>query len=253
MRKLTDRVAIITGAGSGIGRAAAKLFAKEGASVLVADIDADNAKETVSEIIMDGGIANHMTVDVAIEQDIKDMVARTIGIYGGIDILCNNAGITDYFSVTECPLENWERVMAINVRSVFLGCKYVIPYMLERGGKIINTASVAAIKGIKERAAYSASKGAVLQLTRQVAIDYGRYNIRVNAVCPSLVDTPFIYKRYQVMGGAEEAKKIFASRNCLNRMPAPEEVAKAMIWLASDESCLTTGAAIMVDGGITAM
>jgi len=253
MGRLGGKVATITGAGSGIGKATAKLISVEGAKIVVADINSEWGNSTVAEICKMGGEATFVLVDVTSEDSVRNLISTAVKIYGKLDIMCNNAGITNHTSVTECSLEAWERVMAVNVRGVFLGCKHAVPAMIANGqGSIINTASAASFIGVKERAAYCASKGAVMQLTRQVAVDYGQFKIRVNAVAPSAVDTPMFLPTLEKTGDVEKAKNDVAENHLLNHFAKPEEVALAILWLASDDSNFTTGSVIMVDGGVSA-
>src|SRR5689334_22613957 len=191
--KLEQRVAVITGAGSGIGRAMALLFAREGARSLAGDVYEGAAQETATLVGEAGGTCQAFTVDVVQLEQVRAMIEQAVSAFGRIDILCNNAGIGSTTDVVECTPDEWDRVMTVNVKSVYLGCKYVIPVMLEQGGGcIVNTASVAGMVGIVKRAAYCASKGAVIALTRQVAIEYVKQGIRVNCVCPGTVDSPWV-------------------------------------------------------------
>lgn len=251
--KLPQRVAVITGAGSGIGRAMALLFAREGALVLAADLNGSAAEETAAAITQAGGTATAMPVDVAQPEQVRAMIEQALSTYGRIDILCNNAGIGSTTDVVECEPDEWDRVMTVNVKSVYLGCKYVIPHMLERGGGVIvNTASVAGIVGIVKRASYCASKGAVIALTRQVAIEYVKRGIRVNCLCPGTVDSPWVERLLQQADDRDAARQALEARQPMGRLGTPEEVAAAALYLVSDDAAFITGTGLVIDGGWTA-
>lgn len=251
--KLQDRVAVITGAGSGIGRAMSLLFAGEGARVLAADVNGEGAGETAAMVVAAGGTCQALTVDVVQPEQVQAMVEAAVSAYDHIDILCNNAGIGSTTDVVGCEPDEWDRVMSVNVKSVYLGCKYAIPYMLEQGGGvIINTASVAGMVGLVKRASYSASKGAVIALTRQVAIEYVERGIRVNCLCPGTVDSPWVGR---LLDGADDpvaARQALAARQPMGRLGTPEEIAAAALYLASDDAAFITGTAFVIDGGLTA-
>jgi NAD(P)-dependent dehydrogenase (short-subunit alcohol dehydrogenase family) len=251
--KLEQRVAVITGAGSGIGRAMALLFAQEGARILAADINGSAAEETAAAVQAAGGTAQAFTVNVVEPDEVRAMIEAAVAAYGRVDILCNNAGIGSTTDVVEAKPEEWDRVMAVNVKSVFLGCKYVIPHMLEQGGGVIvNTASVAGMVGLVKRASYSASKGAVIALTRQVAIEYVEQGIRVNCLCPGTVDSPWVGR---LLGQADDpgaARAALVARQPMGRLGTPEEIAAAALYLASDDAAFITGTGLVIDGGLTA-
>jgi NAD(P)-dependent dehydrogenase (short-subunit alcohol dehydrogenase family) len=251
--KLEQRVAVITGAGSGIGQAMALLFAREGARILAADVNESAAEATAAAITTAGGTAQAFTADVSRPEQVAAMITQAQATYGRIDILCNNAGIGSTTSVVECEPDEWDRVMTINVKSVYLGCKYAVPCMIEQGGGvIINTASVAGMVGLVKRAAYSASKGAVIALTRQVAIEYVEQGIRVNCLCPGTVDSPWVGR---LLAGAEDpaaARQALVARQPLGRLGTPEEIAAAALYLASDDAAFITGTGLVIDGGLTA-
>jgi meso-butanediol dehydrogenase / (S,S)-butanediol dehydrogenase / diacetyl reductase len=251
--KLDQRAAVITGAGSGIGRAMALLFASEGARVLAADVNGKAAERTAREIAEAGGTGAAMTVDVVVPEQVRAMVERARQLYGRIDILCNNAGIGSTTDVVGCEPDEWDRVMTVNVKSVYLGCKYAIPHMVAQGGGVIvNTASVAGMVGIVKRASYSASKGAVIALTRQVAIDFVEQGIRVNCLCPGTVDSPWVGR---LLGQADDpaaARASLVARQPMGRLGTPEEVAAAALYLASDDAAFITGTGLVIDGGLTA-
>jgi NAD(P)-dependent dehydrogenase (short-subunit alcohol dehydrogenase family) len=251
--KLHQRVAVITGAGSGIGQAMAVLFAREGARVLAADVNPEAAEQTAELVSAAGGVCAPFVVDVTIPEQVHAMIERARELYGQIDILCNNAGIGSTTDVVACEPDEWDRVMTVNVKSVYLGCKYVIPHMLNQGGGvIINTASVAGMVGIVKRASYSASKGAVIALTRQVAIEYVEQGIRVNCLCPGTVDSPWVGR---LLGGSDDpvaARQALVARQPIGRLGTPEEIAAAALYLASDDASFITGTGLVIDGGWTA-
>jgi 2-keto-3-deoxy-L-fuconate dehydrogenase len=251
--KLEQRVAVITGAGSGIGRAMALLFAREGARVLATDIDGGAARETVDEINSNGGTSISATVDVVEPGQVRGMIEQALAHFGTVDILCNNAGIGSTTDVVECEPDEWDRVMTVNVKSVYLGCKYAIPQMIRQGGGVIvNTASVAGMVGLVKRASYSASKGAVIALTRQVAIEYVDKNIRVNCLCPGTVDSPWVGRLLQQAEDPVAARQALEARQPVGRLGTPEEIAAAALYLASDDAAFITGTGLIIDGGLTA-
>jgi NAD(P)-dependent dehydrogenase (short-subunit alcohol dehydrogenase family) len=252
--KLKGKVAIITGAGSGIGRATALLFAREGAKVVVADLVAATGEETVAEIKANGGEAIPVQVDVSKAEQVERMVQRTVEIFGRLDILFNNAGLTLPAMVTETSEEVWQKSIDVNLKGVMLGCKYAIPEMQKAGGgAIINTASMLGLVASPRQAPYCAAKGGVVLLTKQIAIDYARDNIRVNCICPSEVDTPMHRQFIAASPDPEATKKRLLERIPLNRVARPEEIAAAALFLASDDSSYVTGVALPVDGGLTAL
>ena len=250
--RLQDKVAIITGAGSGMGRVAAQLFAGQGARVVVAEFDEAAGAETVRLVEDAGGTASFVRTDVADEASSRAMVDHALATYGRVDVLYNNAGVmpeADH-SVVDTDVATWDRVMAVNVRGVFLGCKYAIPPMVEQGsGSIINIASFVALVGCSvPQDAYTASKGALLALTRSLAVQFGPQGVRTNAICPGPVETPLLM---DWLVKDEEAKRIRLARNPTGRFGKPEEIVSMAIYLASDESRWTNGASLVVDGGIT--
>lgn len=251
--KLDQRVAVITGAGSGIGQAMALLFAREGARVLAADLNEAAAGETARQIHTAGGVCESYVVDVVESGQVRAMIEQARASFGRLDILCNNAGIGSTTDVVACEPDEWDRVMAVNVKSVYLGCKYAVPVMLEQGGGvIINTASVAGMVGIVKRASYSASKGAVIALTRQVAIDYVEHGIRVNCLCPGTVDSPWVGRLLSQSDDPGEMRRALEARQPIGRLGRPEEVAAAALYLASDDAAFITGTGLVIDGGWTA-
>lgn len=249
--RLADRVALITGAGSGIGRESALLFADEGASVVVVDLNHDAANETARMVVGNGGRAIAVRADVAVAADCASMVATAEAEFGRLHVLFNNAGIMhsaddDAIATAE---EVWDLTMAVNAKGVFLGCKYGIPALRRAGGgSIINTASFVAVLGAATpQVAYTASKGAVLALTRELAVIHARESIRVNALCPGPLNTELLMRFLD----NEEKKQRRLVHIPMGRFGEAREMAQAALWLASDESSFTTGATFLVDGGIT--
>jgi len=242
-KRLSGKVAIITGSASGIGRATALLFGREGAQVVIADINEAGGRRTVDAIRERGGEALFVFADVTVAADVQRMINGTVEAYGRIDILMNNAGIGHRVPVVECSEEDWDRVIATDLKSVFLGCKYAIPVMVRQGGgTIINTASGAGLLGAPRSPAYSAAKGGVVILTKQIANDYARDNIRINAICPGAVDTPLMAVVYRdISEDLEEGTRIYESRLPRGKLIAPEEVAHTALYLASDELGFITG------------
>lgn len=246
--KLEGKVAIITGSGAGIGEATALLFAKEGAKVCCIDIS-EAALAVVENIKSSGGEAIYIQGDVSEEEDMKNVIDKTIETYGQIDILFNNAGIVIPGTIDNTSTEDWDKTIAINLRSVYLLSKYAIPYLKETKGTIINNASSVALKGVKDRAAYTASKGAVLSLTRAMALDYIDIPIRVNSISPGTTDTPSLQKRLAAFDDPEQARATFIARQPLGRFGKPEEIAEGVLFLACNEFC--TGINLSIDGGMT--
>jgi len=250
MGSLTGKYALITGGASGIGWATALLFAREGAAVSVVDLDEDKGQAVVREIVDNGGQAIFVHCDVSQAADCQRAVQRTVDELGGLDILFNNAGLIRRASVLETSEEEWDRVMAVNVKSVFLLSKYAIPVMAQAGGGvIINTASGWGLVGGRKAAAYCASKGAVVLLTKAMALDHGEQNIRVNCICPGDTDTPMLRNEAQQLGEPDERFLEGAAQRPLRRIGRPEEIAQAALYLASDASSFVTGTTLVVDGG----
>jgi len=256
---LEGKVAIITGAARGQGLAAAKLFAGEGAKVVINDLDADSVEAAVSEIKSAGGTVLGVPGDVADAGSVEGIVARTVREFGGLDVLYNNAGIgysatsrmgIGMDDVVRCSLEDWNRILDINLGGVFHFCKYGIPALIERGGgAIINTASIAALKGSRNAHAYGASKGAIVALTRSLAVTYGRNGIRANAICPGIIDTEMIH---DTLLGSEAQITGLQRMTPLGAIGTALDIANVALFLASDAGKFVTGQAIPVDGGITA-
>jgi NAD(P)-dependent dehydrogenase (short-subunit alcohol dehydrogenase family) len=251
--KLEDKVAIVTGAASGIGRASANAFAREGARVAVVDIDAERGEETAARIISHGDEALFFQADVSVEDEIKRVIELTDSRWGRIDILFNNAGVVLVKPLEEMTEEEWDRVMAINVKAAFLAIKHTVPHMRRNGGGVIlNTGSIASFTGQLGTPVYSASKGAIALLTKSLALDYGRDRIRVNCICPGITDTPML--REHLGQGDEGEARIRArlSRVPLGQILRPEDVARAALYLVSDDSLGISGVLHVVDGGLLA-
>lgn len=247
--RISDKVAIITGAASGIGRTTAILFAKEGGKVVVADKNEVGGNETVDLIRSDGGQAIFDYVNVTSATDMQGMVKTTINTYGKLNILVNNAGIATRLPVVDLSEEDWDRNIDVNLKSIYLSSKYAIPRMIENGGgSIVNIASIYGIVGGRVRAAYAASKGGVVNLTRSMALDYALHKIRVNCVCPGFVNTPLLKN---ILKNKEEYQAL-ADLHPMGRLGDMLEIALGVLYLASDESSFVTGIALPIDGGYTA-
>jgi len=249
MGRLDGKVAVITGAGGGMGREAAILFCAEGAQVCVADVDAEAAEKTAA----DAGDAFATRVDVANSDSVREMYEQTAARYGGIDVLYNNAGISpsDDDSILVTEPEAWQRVQDVNTKGVYLCCKHGIPHLQRRGGgSIINVASFVALVGAAtSQISYTASKGAVLSLSRELAVQFAREGIRVNALCPGPVETPLLLRIFGDDPAAYERRRIHLP---MGRLAKPREIVNAALFLASDESSYVNGATFLVDGGLTA-
>lgn len=253
MGRLGGKVAIITGGGSGIGRATALLFAREGARVALADVDPTAGQQAASAITAAGGDAFFSPCDVTSAAETAQLARAAAERYQAVDILVNNAGIAGVGSVEETDEALWDRVMAVNVKGIFLTTKAVAPYMIERRrGVIINMASSIAFIGLARRVSYAASKGAVMAMTLSMAADYARHNIRVNAICPGTIHTPFV-DRYlrESYADPEAGLAEITRRQLLGRLGTAEDVAHAVLYVASDEAAFMTGAPLIIDGGLT--
>jgi len=251
--RLAGKAAIITGAGAGIGRVTAHLFAEEGAEVVVADCDPEAGAETVRLIEEDGGVAIFVQVDVSKAADVKKMVNRTVERYGKLDILINNAGIYAQADVVEATEVKWDRILDVNLKGVFLCSRYSIPEMIKSGGgSIVNIGSEAGIVGIKNQVAYNVSKSGVIALTKSMAIDFAAHNIRVNCVCPGTTETPLVKAAVERAPDPAAARRALEEVRPANRLGRPEEIAAGILYLASDESPYATGSILSIDGGYTA-
>jgi NAD(P)-dependent dehydrogenase (short-subunit alcohol dehydrogenase family) len=248
--RLKNKIAIITGGGSGIGHETAKLFAQEGAVVVVADKNGAAAERVAAQI---GARARSAEVDVSKAGEIKSLIEGTAQREGRLDILVNNAGYGITGSVVDTSEEDWDALMGVNVKGVFLGCKYAIPIMARQGGgAIINTASTTSRAGIPDRAAYVTSKGAVAAMTRAMALDHVRDNIRVNCVAPGTIESPYFEKIFAAAPDATALRRQLESRQPMMRLGQPREIATAILFLASDEASFCTGSTLFADGGWTA-
>ena len=253
--RLRGRAAVITGAGSGIGRATAELFASEGAGVAILDRDAPAAEAAAAAISAKGGAAHPVVTDVSSPDDVARAIACSARLLGRLDIVFNNAGVAPSGSVLDTEEHEWDRCFAVNVKGVYLTSRAAIPHLRAAGGgSIINQASVAALVGMANFSAYSAAKGAVVSLTRAMAIDLAPFGIRVNALCPGAVHTPIMEPLMRNHGGGslERGLEITATKHPIGRLGTPTEIAGAALFLASDDAAFVTGATLPVDGGRTA-
>ncbi len=272
--RFTGKVVLVTGGGSGIGEATLKAFAQEGAKVVVVDIHEENARKVVRDIQAGGGQASAFRADVADPKDAEAMIKHAVDTFGRLDILHNNATAIEIGRVADLTVEGWNRTIAVNLTATFLGTKFALPVMLKQGGgTIVNTASVSGLSGDYGLSAYNAAKAAVVNFTRTTAIEYARHNIRVNCVCPAVIATPPLLAMFgereanlaHVMMAPSSAparqmtaeerqqhKKRLENAHPIGRLGKPEEVARVVLFLASDEAPFVTGAAYLVDGGLTA-
>ncbi len=249
---LTNQVAIVTGATSGIGAGIAELFAKEGAKVVVVGRNEERGSNVVSTIKQDGGEATFVKANVTEEAEVKAVVEQTLAVYGDIDVLVNNAGVVFAGSVPETNLENWQNIYDTNVTSTFLFCHYVLPTMIKKKeGSIINIASEAGVKGLKNRAAYCAAKAAVIGLTKAMAVDHSPLGIRINAISPGTIETPMVEQVIANHPNPDEMRAEFIRRRLLPYLGKVEEIAECTRYLASDQAKYMTGANVIIDGGAT--
>ncbi len=250
--KLKSKVAVITGSAAGIGRASCLLFAQEGARIVAVDRDKARNMELEKEIRSTGGEAIALTADVVSAADVEAVVHKAIERWQQIDILFNNAGIVTGGKVHTLQEEEWDRAFAINMKSMFLFSRAIIPIFLRQGGGVIlNMSSTTALRAAADRTLYNATKGAVLAFTKSVALDYAADNIRVNCLCPGTIDTPSLNDRLNATGNAAELRKQFVARQPLHRFGTPEEVAKAALYLVSEDAAFVTGTAMQIDGGMS--
>ncbi len=252
--KLKEKVALVTGAASGIGLATAALFGQEGAKVMCADLNADGAERVAQQIADSGGEAASTQADVSRAADVERMVRETVERWGRLDVLVNNAGIYFILPLTQVPEEEWDRLININLKGVFLGCKYAIPEMVKGGGgAIVNTASIAGLRGSANWTTYCASKGGVVQLTKAVAMEVARLKVRVNCVCPGIIDTGMFDQAVDMVAAdRDELAATIGEMHPMGRIGRPEEVAAAILFLASEEASFITGVPLSVDGGLWA-
>jgi len=250
--RLQNRVALITGAGSGIGRAAAIRFAEEGARVVVVDWNPQGGEETAATIRARGGEATFVRADVSRDDDVRRAVNAAIAAYGALHILFNNAGIQVFGTLPNTSEEDWHKVMDVNLKGMYLACKYAIPHMAAQGrGSIICTSSALGLVGDPDLPAYGATKGGILAMVKSMAQAHGRQGIRANAICPGDVDTPIVAEYFDHQPDPAEARRKVAAEYALGRIAQPEEIANVALFLASDESSFVTGTYIVVDGGLT--
>lgn len=248
---LKNKIAMVTGGGSGIGRSACQLFAREGAKVVVADVQVQNGKETVHLIKQAGGQAMFVECDVSKATEVEVMIDKCVKTYHRLDCAFNNAGILGQMGITaECTEENYDRVMCVNLKGIWLCMKYEIPQMLKQGsGAIVNMGSNAGMRGVPNLPIYGASKAAVVFMTRSAALEYAKTGIRINSVCPGLISTPMVQK--QAIDDPEAIKN-YVAESPLGRMGTPEEIAEAVVWLCSDAASYVLGYPMVVDGGTIA-
>lgn len=250
--QLADKVALVTGASSGIGRATALAFGREGARVVVSDLNVEGGEETVSAIKESGGESTFVHADVSRVGDVEALIENVVQVYGRLDCAHNNAGIEGEIGsrLHEYPEDTWDRLIDINLKGVWLCMKYELTQMLAQGGgSIVNTASAAGLVGSRRMSAYTASKHGVVGLTKSAALEYAQEGIRVNAVCPGIIDTPMVRR---LIGGREDYEASISSRQPVGRLGTAEEIAEAVVWLSSDAASFVTGHAMSVDGGFVA-
>jgi NAD(P)-dependent dehydrogenase (short-subunit alcohol dehydrogenase family) len=250
--RLQNKIILVTGSGSGIGKSTALLFAREGATVAVNDLDAASGLETVEEIRRAGGSANFARADVTHPDEVKAMIEQIIADHGRIDVLFNNAGISGVGAIHQIEPADWDKLMSVNVKGVFLPSKYTLPYMMERRqGSVINMSSCVAEIGLALRASYAATKGAVLAMTKSMQVDYAPYNIRINAILPGTIFTPFVENYIKnSYSDADSAIEKLKTRQLGGELGRPEDVAQAALFLASDESKFMMGSPLYIDGGV---
>ena len=250
-RDLEGKVAIVTGAASGIGRATALLFADEGASVMVADIFEEGGRKTAEMISQKHGRekSSFVKTDVGLEDEVKTMVDSTIEKFGKLDVLFNNAGIYEWIPVEETPTEMWDRIIDVNLKGPFLGTRYAVPHLKKTRGVIVNTSSSLGVAGAPESAAYAASKHGVIGLTKASALDLAKFRIRVNCICPGSIDTKMQAREFEHSKDPERFRKAYDMIYPIGRIGKPEEVAELVLFLATDRSSFITGTPFLIDGG----
>ena len=250
MGRIEAKACIVTGAASGIGRATAERFAEEGGQVLCVDVDGDGARDAAERIRANGGTAEAEEADVAVRGQAEAFVARCVELWDGIEVLVNNAGVNLPGVFHEAPDETIERTLAVNVKGPIYACQAAIPHMLERGGgSIVNVSSVNGVVAEPYLTVYAASKGAVVMLSRGIALDYAKQGIRCNAICPGWVDTPINYAHAEMLGGLEKVYESIDSFQPIGRPGEPREIANVALFLASDEASFLTGSVVLADGG----
>lgn len=251
--RLAGKVAIVTGATSGIGQATAIMFAREGAKVVLVGRDESRGRAILESMRSDGGEAVFFKADISKSAEAKKMIEDALRIYGRVNILVNNAGVTWVGNILETPEETWDLVIDINLKGVYLCCKYLIPHMIKDSeGTIINIASASSFMAMTSEAAYDTSKGGVLMLTRAMALDFAKNNIRINCICPGVIDTPMLKPIYDSSPDPKAMERNLARLHPVGRVGSPEEVAKVALFLAADAPEFMTGAALAVDGGLLA-
>ena len=250
--RLANKITVITGAGSGIGKATAVLFAQEGAKLSLADIN-ETGQEAADGITKSGNEAFFLRTDITKPKDCERLMEETVRVFGGIDVLVNNAGIFTRGDVINTSEEVWERTITVNVGGVFNCCRYAVPYMIKaKKGNIINLGSAGGIVAIKNQMAYSVSKAAVIMMAKSMAIDLASYNIRVNVICPGSTETSMLKYIIGDNSNPDETRKIIENSRPINRIATPEEIASGILFLASDESSYATASTLVIDGGLTA-
>lgn len=253
MGRVEGKACVVTGAGSGIGKAIAERLAEEGGRVLCVDINGESAEKTAEGIVSSGGIAEALQADVSNSKQVDGFVQRCVESFGTIQVLVNNAGVNIPGVLHEVPNEVIDKTLNVNVKGAIYGCRAAIPYMLRQGGgSIVNISSVNGLVSEPFLAVYSASKGAIVMLTRGVALDYAKKNIRCNAICPGWVDTPINYAHAEMLGGLQKVYNTIDSFQPIGRPGEPREIAHLALFLASDEASFITGSVIAADGGMTA-
>ncbi|NEQ55520.1 MAG: glucose 1-dehydrogenase [Leptolyngbya sp. SIO3F4] len=250
--RLQQKVSLITGAGAGIGRATAQLFAREGAYVVAVDKNPEAIEETKLQIEQAGGTCLAKVADVSQEKQVEEAIATAIEVFGSLDILCNNAGISRLKPITETTEAEWDLILGINLKGVFFNCKHAIPYMVQqRGGVIVNVASELAIMAQPLYGAYCASKGGILALTRALSLEWVDKGIRINAICPGPVETSLLEAEFEIASDPEAERKALVQSIPAGRLGTPKDIAQGILFLASEESQFMHGAALTMDGGRT--